>query len=258
MEEVLDEQSGSNSASEDHRTLTDLTSNGFNVDIGEVLTEGFEIFKRDWLFMALYGVVSGILLTISVFTVIGAIILYYPLKYGYHYYIKKRDEGETDDFSMFFDGFRNHLGPLIILMLLNGLILFLPMLFGQAPNIVAQLTQSGLADIDPDVVAPILVGGVLFSWLMSLVGWVLSTFLWWSAPLVTIGNVSPMNAVKYSFKLASKQFFPIFGVYIIASILAGLGVVACIIGVIVTAPLLEVMRVASYKKVLGYGDRSGE
>ncbi|MEO0404493.1 MAG: hypothetical protein AAF193_06445 [Bacteroidota bacterium] len=258
MEEVLDQQTNPDNENGDHRSLNDLSNNGFRLDIGDVLSEGFEMFKRDWLFFALFALVSYFLVVLSAFTIIGIIILYYPLKYGYHYYIKRRDQGEADDFSMFFDGFRNHLGPLIILMFLNGLILFFPILFGQAPGLIGPLSENGLVDLDPELMAPLLVGGILFSYFMQFIGWILSAFLWWSGPLVTIGNVSPVTAVKMSFKLATKQFFPILGVYMIASILAYLGLFGCIIGIVVTWPLLEIMRVASYKQVLGYSDRSGE
>lgn len=58
-------------------------------------------------------------------------------------------------------------------------------------------------------------------------------------------------ASMQSFALVKPNFFPLLGLYLVASIISSLGAIACGIGVIVTMPLLYCILAVAYRNVVG-------
>ena len=85
--------------------------------------------------------------------------------------------------------------------------------------------------------------GVLINLVVSLL-----TFL--TIPLIIFGNLDPMNAIKGSIIIISKQFLIIIGLLIVTGLFCMLGIFGLCIGIFFTMPLLNAMTYSIYATIL--------
>jgi hypothetical protein len=76
----------------------------------------------------------------------------------------------------------------------------------------------------------------------------LLTFL--TIPLIIFGNLDPMNAIKGSIIIISKQFLIIIGLLIVTGLFCMLGIFGFCIGIFFTLPLINAMTYSIYASIL--------
>jgi hypothetical protein len=190
-----------------------------------------EPFK--WLAM---GIIAAIISTpIVLIPIVGSLLYYIPVMIfagGFMIAAQKQMEGHSVEIKDIFSGFsnnRNQLAMLGVLYLVSmfaiGLVVallffitlgtsFLPMMMGQAP--------------DPEVMAGSM-GHILMIIVIFLVAFGLSIpmlmAVWFSTPLVSLGNQSAVQAFKLSFQACLKNMLP-FLVYGLAFFVIGIVFIA--------------------------------
>ncbi len=79
------------------------------------------------------------------------------------------------------------------------------------------------------------------------------------APIFAFNSeLSVSETIKASFKLGNRFWLIIFGLIIISSMIAQLGIIACFIGVIVTAYFVHIPMYYLYKETIGFPEASKE
>lgn len=79
------------------------------------------------------------------------------------------------------------------------------------------------------------------------------------APIFAFNSeLSVSETIKASFKLGNRFWLIIFGLIIISSMIAQLGIIACFIGVIVTAYFVHIPMYYVYKETIGFPETSKE
>ena len=58
-------------------TVENKIKKGYEFRFGDYISEGFEIFKKEWVNFFLYAIVSSILLGIASITIIGVALYYF-------------------------------------------------------------------------------------------------------------------------------------------------------------------------------------
>ena len=200
-----------------------------------------EPFK--WIAM---GIIAALISTpIVLIPIVGSLLYYIPVMIfagGFMIAAQKQMEGNSLEIKDIFSGFsnnRNQLAMVGVLYLVSmfaiGLVIallffltlgtsFLPMMIGQAP--------------DPEVMAGSM-GNILMFFVIFLVAFGLSIpmmmAVWFSTPLVSLGNRSAVQAFKLSFQACLKNMLP-FLVYGLAFLVIGMvffaafGIVTSIFG----------------------------
>lgn len=255
MEEILDTSSSSRKPGEEgHIGLQELVDNGYQLDFGAAFTDAFEQWKENWALITAYSLVMVLLIVISVFTVIGVFIIALPLSVGFHYAAMKYYKGETIEFGDYFGGFKKT-GDLFVLMLIQFLVIAGPFI------VLALMTMPvGLMAEEFSEEALIAYSGVnaLLQFVIMIFAYAMSILFYFAPSLVTMSDLSPVQSLKVSFKLAKKQFWWILLCIIASSAIAQIGIMACGIGIFATLGFTEIMRAAVHKQILGLNSRREE
>ncbi len=225
--------------------VADVLIEGYNFEMGDYLSEGFEIYKKEWLMFSLYGLVSIFLLFISAITIVGILFTAYPIMLGYAVAADKVSRSENLEFSDFFGGFKNFGSHAMVTILIVAayLIVYIPFL--------GSIFMSGLNGGGDDLYYN-LIGA--FGSLYVMIGVLFIYFLmlgFFFAPyLIHYGNYSGGEAIRASFKIVFKNFWWLLLFLIITGILGAVGQYACLIGLIFTLPISALMNYSLVKKVL--------
>lgn len=255
MEEILDNPSPSNKAGDEgHTSLQELIDNGFNLDFGAAFTDAFEQWKENWALITAYSLIMVLLIFISALTIVGLFIVALPLSVGFHYAAMKYYKGGPVEFGDYFSGFKKT-GDLFILMLIQFLVIAAPIII-----LVLITMPVGLMAEDFSEEAMLAYTGVnvILQFVIMVFAYAMSILFYFAPSLVTMSDLSPMQALKVSFKLAKKQFWWILLCIIASSAIAQIGIMACGIGIFATLGFTEIMRAAVHKQILGLNSRREE
>jgi uncharacterized membrane protein len=253
MNEILDSERHYNE--NDGPSLEELRANGYTFDFGRYFGTGWRAMKSDIGQYILYTLVMGIILTISIITIVGPIVLALPLTAGYLTYGRKAMRGEPREFNDFFGGFKTF-GPLVgyTLILIGAFLLFGAPLF-----VFSGLGIGALANIDndPEAALALIVGALApLQIAMALLSIVIQTLLFFAVPLIALGKLGAFSAIKWSFRLSTRNFFWILLYVFVVGIISQAGVIACYIGLLFTAPLGQMLNLGAYADIVGLGDKS--
>ena len=91
------------------------------------------------------------------------------------------------------------------------------------------------------------------SLLSMLITYLVSTAVMFALPLVAEHNLDFWKAIQASYAKVKTNLWPFLGFYIVASLIGAVGVIACVIGIIVTAPLSITIMSVAYRDVFGGG-----
>lgn len=157
--------------------------------------------------------------------------------------------------------------PFIVSMILSLLVGFVILVFAQI--IGAGLIRGSLAvtqgrafeigdlfnfaQIGPVLITSLIVGAAVFvgSILCYVPGIILGFLLSYSLYFVIDKDMAPMDAVKASFELTTKNLGSTIIWYLVGGLIAVAGVIACGIGVIATIPITLLGTAYTYKKLTG-------
>lgn len=70
-----------------------------------------------------------------------------------------------------------------------------------------------------------------------------------AVPAMVDQKLKPVDALKYSYEKVKSQYWMVFGIYLLSTIISGLGGIACYVGYIFTAPFLGITPTLVYWKL---------
>jgi uncharacterized membrane protein len=98
---------------------------------------------------------------------------------------------------------------------------------------------------------------LIFAWIpiigslgVMVVSYGLGTACFFVVPFIVDRNLETIPAIKASWALVKPNFFPILGLYLIASLIGSIGFAACCIGIIVTIPLTWLITASAYRDLM--------
>lgn len=109
------------------------------------------------------------------------------------------------------------------------------------------LIVAAVSSIASFILVQIPVIGPILSWCASIA---ISTLVMFSLFLIVERKMNFMDASKTSINLVKTNFLPFVAFFIVASFLAHIGVLACIIGILVTSPVYICLIAVAYRNVL--------
>jgi len=228
-------------------------------DFGKNLSLGFDIWKKG------FGLLTAFMLIFAVISIIASMIPYIGsfanslvispvLTVGAFLYAYKTDFKLNPEFGDFFDGFK-FAGNIVIaqlIMTVAYIVCALPIIM----NVMGYFDFNELIDLQDDPIAmsemmtdvfssiskPLLFASILA---YLVVGSICSfTFLF-----IAFFGLDAIPALKYSVKFTTKHFLLLFVYYIVITILAFLGMIGFIIGVILTVTLIYTCTYAAFRNV---------
>lgn len=209
----------------------------FNFNIGKYFNEAITIFGSHWQQFALYTFVSGLILFLSFFTLIGPLILTFPIQMGYGYVTEKIEKGENYEFNDFFYGFKywaEFLGYslLIILISICLMIPFLIFFFGFIAT----------SESSPEISVIFMMSSILLYFVYFILIFIFSVISFLPPYLIFYGKLSASESLRTSWQICKKNFWYILLYTILFSILSQIGLYLCIIGIVASLPFSYIMN----------------
>jgi hypothetical protein len=192
-------------------SIEEICARGYTIQVGKWVSEGWQIIKP-----VLWPMIGFLLITNVISNATGglSLLIYGPLMAGAYLVPLRRLKGRPHNFGSFFDGFRAFV-PLFLLSLVSGLLVFTGMLFLILPGIY------------------------------------LSVAFGWAQLLVIDRGMDFWPALMASMKVVNRNFWGTLGFFLIAGLLASLGLLACCVGYLFTWPWLVGMQLAAYRDIFG-------
>ncbi len=237
-------------------SLEELDARGYHFDFGKYFETGWKAMKDDIGQFILYTLVMFMILGVSFITLIGPIFIAFPLFAGSLLYGRKALLKEERTFNDFFGGFK-FFGPLLGYM---GLILLFALLLALPIGLVMGINLAAFETLDnPDALAPGMLGAMLsYQFLLFVVQIVITTFLFFTVPLIVIGHLGTIDAIKWSIRLVRKNFWWILLFAFVTGIVQQAGVLVCYIGLLFTIPLAQCLTLGVYAEIVGLDKKNGE
>lgn len=235
----------------DNQKLENAQNQKFNLKIEKYLGKAFKIYGKHWEQFALFTLVSGLLLTLSAITIVGPYIIYYPLQMGYCNVVNKIENEEQFTFKDFFEGFSKWTSFLsfIVIVLAISIIIVTPYILSL--NSLGVFSDGGMVQNGSLGIFTIL------TFLICLICVLIFTVITFLPPyLIYFGeNISGIESIKISLKIAEKNFFNLLLYIILFGIIYQFGFYICLIGAFVTVPVANIMSYLFVKDLLLESDR---
>lgn len=187
-------------------------------------------------------------LLVILFSMVFSILLL-PLYAGYVIAGLKQLSGKQLEFRDFFAGYRQA-GPIILNAFgVAGVVVASILIVGLVLGIPALIYFIATAHVTPRWYSELyLLAFIVLQWGVMAYVSVLCTF---SQPLVIDRRMRVWQAIKTSGKVVSRHWFSVFGLLIVISAISMLGVLALVIGILVSSPVAGLMYAVAYKDIFG-------
>jgi len=201
------------------KSIQTLATQGYDVDIGQCLSEGWEIFKQNALgfigFLLVLFAINVVLAFIPILGFIASIVVSAPLNAGFFIVALRIAKKRQISFSDFFSGF-NYFLPLFIAGLVVGIFIFLGTLLLIIPGIYL---------------------GVCYTFVV---------------PLIVEKKLDFWEAMEASRQVVTKQWLSIFLLGLVLFLINFVGALIFGLGMLVTAPWTLCCVVAAYQSIFGF------
>lgn len=222
----------------------DLIARAAPLDVFGCLGRAFELWKANFLpLVGMTFVVILILMVLGVIPVLGSIVnlVFAGAFYGglYYFYLGKL-RGEPREFADGFAGFTRALGPLILANLLTVFLSLAAAAVLLAPWAIFlfMATQAGNR---PN---PMLIAGMI----VCMLPLIYLGVSWAFTPILVIDKgLGPWTAMEVSRRVITKYWFRVFFTIFLGGILAALGLIGLVVGIIFTMPLAFGAMVCAYE-----------
>jgi|GEM_PF-3528492 len=246
--------------------LEKILSEYRSFDIGDTLTRGYEIWKKDiWSYMGFFILYMIIIMGLSMIPIAGqlatSILIGPALTLGAAIFAYRLYSKDNAEFSNFFDGFAHwqQIAILGIITSIISIILLSPIIFSLGWSIIADggasLLTEGFDNLTFSTLSKV---GIGISVLLLVYFSVCISF---AVHFIGFFEVDAINAIKYSFKFVNRHWLWVFLYMIVAGIAACLGMILLLIGIIITAPLVYAFQFAAFDEltaVTEYFNKSDE
>lgn len=228
----------------DRATVDAKIQNGYSFDFGKYISDGFEIFKKEWLLFSLYGLISIFMLMLSVLSIVGIFMFIIPTVLGYSVAAEKVERGESLEFNDFFGAFKNF-GDYAVLTLVTIGVSFLVLLPFGGFFILIKLSEESQA------AGTILAIFFVFYYILAYIFFfLLQAGVIFAPYLIHYGNYSGYDAFVASIKLFRKQLWWIVLFLIVVSFISSVGYLACGIGIFCSIAVGYLVQYAMVKDIL--------
>lgn len=177
-----------------------------------------------------------------------------PMQVGLFYFVARAIQQKENDFGNMFVGFKFYpqvLGAQALQMLIMIAAFIIPAIF----FFLAVNSSVNLLDFDPstDQEMVLYLIGTYSVWIFVfvLLVMILSVFLSNIYMFILLRKTSAPKAVKYSFQLGAKKFFPYLGLFIILGLINMVGVLLLGVGILFTVPYTIAVFVAAFNELIG-------
>ena len=220
----------------------------YELDIGSCIVRGWELLKQ--YFWPVVGI-SFLVLTIS-FVMNQAIgLVFGPAIQGS--FRRMFIDGHFSPQGVFFIIASSVLGTPVYMLLTGGLFkYYLKLMRAEGPTIADAF--SGFSPIAGQLILLGLVSGLLSSigYVLCVLPGIYLTVAWlFALPLVIDRNMPFWEAMELSRRVVGKHWFITFAFLLVIGLLAGCGIIACCVGVFVTAPLSSLALLYAYEDIFG-------
>lgn len=222
-------------------TIQRRIEEGYEFDLGNYISQAWEIFKKEWLNFSLYSLLFLLIIFLSALTVIGTLFVVYPLLLGFFIGADKVKNGEPLSLGDMFGGFKK-VGRLAILVLIPILI----MGFVMSPFIGSLVLSANSEEFSGMAMGSMF----LMYGLMFILGLLINLALFFAPYLIFFGDYGVVEALKTSWKLSIKKPLMIILYGILIGFLAQLGTLVCGIGVFVSLGFAYVCYYPAMKDIL--------
>jgi len=89
----------------------------------------------------------------------------------------------------------------------------------------------------------------------GLIGLMAQVFVVFTLPLIVIGQLGVMDAIRWSARIASKNFGWLLLYIFVVGLISQSGVLACYIGMLFTIPFGQCLSLGAYAEIIGLGDK---
>lgn len=218
-----------------------IIKRGYNFNIGKYVSDGFELFKKD---------IGGFIVATILLVIMSIIPFCSLLALGNFYKIcRKVDQGEKVqagdifDFTDFWVYFK-----FMVLLFVAIMILMIPIQISLLPLILAGRFGEGSGDVGSALFA----GGMgIWMILFILLMFAFAISFYFVQPIISLYRVqSVRQAYSLSWKIAKKNFWMILVFSLVVGVISELGIIACGIGVLFTAPIGICIKYISFKDIL--------
>jgi hypothetical protein len=232
--------------------------NGYELKVGEALSQGIDIFKKNAGGFIGYAFVSGIILVfVGVLPIISIanIFLSPILLAGFYIVAHKVANNETTTFSDFFKGFDKfgEFALLGVLQLVIYIAIFVPFII----VLFATIGVGALSGQSGQALASALLGIGSFAaiiLLLTLAAFIyVSVSLMTASPLILFCNYNAVDAMKTSFKLVGKQWGSWFLLALLGAVLNFFGTLVLFIGLLISFPIVYCMNYSAFRNVARLG-----
>lgn len=224
--------------------IAEIEARGYEVDIGSTITRSWALLKANYgvcigaTFLVLLCNQAAGFIPIAGFFI--SLFLQGPLIGGLSLFYIKLVRGEVPTVGDAFTGFGKNFWRLCWTMLLMMLLLyvwFIPV--GIAVGLMDHNSSAFWIIVSVLAVAGFVVMiylGISFAFALAL-----------SADL----ELGAWDSLRVSRRVVSQRWFSIFGLILVAGLLSMLGLLACIVGVLFTMPILYVVTIQAYEDIFG-------
>lgn len=239
-------------------TEAELLARDYDVEVGESISQGWEAFKRNAGLLIGASIVAYALLVVPSFIpFLGPVVQWVvggAVMGGIWMLYIKNIRGEDIRFGDAFSGFGPRFMSLLGAYVVSSLLTFacmLPAALVFGVFMFAQFTQSAQTGAPPNISM-----GILITFLaLGLPGFLAAVYLmvaWMFAlPLVADKGLGFWAAMNLSRRMVNKHWWLTFALMIVCGLLSSLGALACLVGMLVTAPVAFGAFAWHYHKVFG-------
>jgi hypothetical protein len=190
--------------------------NGIRFNFTAALNQSIEIYKKNFLLLVGASLVASILTSVTVGILTG------PIMAGLITLILKlMDKDSSAAFEDIFSRF-DTFATTFLLCFVWGIALYIGMILLMVIPIIGQLVA-------------------------ILIGIGFSVFITFAIMLAAEKGMNFSQASRAAFDMLKKDFWPLIGFTALASVLSGVGAIACGIGVIFTMPIFYIMLASAYR-----------
>ncbi|MEM6770412.1 MAG: hypothetical protein AAF597_07515 [Bacteroidota bacterium] len=221
----------------------------YNFDFGKYIGDSLNVIGRNFGpflgFMLVWFMISMATQFVPIIGPLASWLVVSPcLTAGVYLAVQKSHDKEYLDFGTFFKGF-DHIGELALAALIQGLIMVAICI----PAIIAFIVGLDFENFDPD--QPDFTD---FPWwaLGFLIPVIYLSIAWAFTPMLIIFHkMQAWPAMEASRKIISKQWVMFFLLAIVAGIIATLGMLALIVGLLFTVPVYFAITYLAFRDIVG-------
>lgn len=239
----------------------DLIARSGKIDVFSCLDRGFKLWTSQFLsvlaatwLIGIVSIVAGIFLGLTLGRVPFAsnmvqAILAGLLNGGLYYYFIGRIRGETRGIGNVFAGFSRKPGALILASLITTLLAMAAMqlFIGSWFEAAMKEIQSAGLEKRPPSLPPFTANTALGLVVGSLISIYISISFFFALPLIIDRKLNALQALAISFRVVSHQWFRVFFVTFLATLVVLMGLIGFLVGIFFTLPLFFASVMYAYE-----------